>query len=58
MSTEPNTGLTFTQEIFLAIRRDGKLIAIEEQNGHITRYQTTVADRTASAEIFGTNKVK
>lgn len=54
---EPNHGLTFSQENFLAIRKDGQLIAVEEQNGHITRYVTTEATRADSIGIFGADKV-
>ena len=55
---EPNTGLSFSHESFLTIRRDGQLIAIEEQNGRITRYITTEATKADSLSIFGADKVK
>jgi hypothetical protein len=56
--TESNSGLTFSQETVLAIRRDGQLIGIELQNGHIERYKTSEATKTDSLEIFGADKVK
>jgi len=55
---ESNNGLTFAQEIFLATRRDGKLVAIESQNGHITRYTTKEATKADTLEVFGLNKVQ
>ena len=54
---EPNHDLTFSQEIFMAIRRDGKLEAVELQNGHIERYIVREASRSDSLEIFGADKV-
>jgi hypothetical protein len=35
------------------IRQDGKLIAIELQNGHIERYTAEEAPRAKSLSIFG-----
>ncbi|MDE2233681.1 MAG: hypothetical protein KGJ90_06290 [Patescibacteria group bacterium] len=58
ITMEPNTGLEFRLETFLAVRRDGELIAIEEQNGHIIRYMTREATRTDSLQAFGADKVK
>jgi hypothetical protein len=58
MTPEPNNGLTFTQESVLTIRRDGELIAIEIQNGHIERYITEIATRAKSMEILGADKVQ
>jgi hypothetical protein len=55
---EPNHGLTFSQEVFLAIRRGGKLEAVELQNGHIERYTCEPASKTQSAELFSLNKVQ
>jgi hypothetical protein len=43
MPPEPNHGLTFQQETVMTIRQDGKLVAIELQNGHIERYTTEEA---------------
>jgi len=37
MPIEQNHGLTFQQEVVMTIRQDGKLVAIELQNGHIER---------------------
>lgn len=56
MPREQNTGLTFTQETVLAIRQDGKLIAVEIQNGHIERYACEEATRARSMAIFGADK--
>jgi hypothetical protein len=50
---EPNHGLSFAQETVMTIRRDGQLIAIEIQNGHIERYTTEEATRTKSLAVFG-----
>jgi hypothetical protein len=53
---EPNDNLTFQQETVMTIRQDGKLIAIELQNGHIERYTTEEATRAKSLGIFGADK--
>ena len=53
---EPNNGLTFQQETVMTIRQDGKLIAIELQNGHIERYTTEEATRAKSLAVFGADK--
>jgi hypothetical protein len=58
MNPEPNHGLTFAQEIFLAIRRDGELIAVESQNGHIQRYVTKEAMKADTLSIFGADKAQ
>jgi hypothetical protein len=56
MNPEPNHGLSFAQETVMTIRQDGKLIAIELQNGHIERYTTEQATRANSMQIFGADK--
>jgi hypothetical protein len=57
MNPEPNHGLSFSQEVFLTIRRDGELIAIEEQpNGHTLRHVTKIATRADSLAVFGADK--
>jgi hypothetical protein len=54
---EVNNGLEFTKEVFMAIRRDGELVAVELQNGGIHRYSVKEATVVETEEIFGTNKV-
>ena len=55
---EPNNGLTFAQEVFITIRQDGQLVAIEEQNGTIHRYMTSEATRSDSLKLLGADKVQ
>jgi hypothetical protein len=55
---EPNNGLTFKQEIFLTIRKDGQIVAIEEQNGTIQRYKVELANKADTNEIFGVDGIK
>lgn len=56
MPPESNNGLTFAQETVMTIRRDGQLIAVELQNGHIERYITEEATRAKSLAVFGADK--
>lgn len=56
MRIEQNNGLSFQQETVMTIRQDGKLIAIELQNGHIERYTTEETSRAKSLAIFGADK--
>lgn len=58
MPAEQNHGLEFKLETVMSIYQDGRLVAIEYQNGHITRYKTTEATKTDSLDIFGVNKVR
>src|SRR5437762_12745156 len=48
MTIEPNHGLDVGQEIFMTIRKDGELVAIELQNGTLKRWVTEKADRENS----------
>lgn len=57
MPTESNHGLSFSQETFLTIRRDGKPEAIELQNGHIERYMVEPATRGKTLELFGADRI-
>lgn len=50
--------LTFKRIDCIGIYRDGELVCIEEQNGHITRYAVTPCDRKKSMEIYGVDKVQ
>lgn len=56
MPPEQNNGLSFAQETVMTIRQDGKLVAIELQNGHIERYITEEATRAKSLVVFGADK--
>lgn len=56
MPSEPNHGITFAQEVFLTARRDGELLFIEEENGHITRYAIQKTNRSISMQLFGADK--
>ncbi len=58
LSMEQNSALTFSQEVFFTIREDGELVAIEEQNGHVTRFTVSKADKAATLKIFGADKVR
>jgi len=54
---ESNNGLTFSQESFITYRKDGEIVAIEEQlTGLIVRYATKAATRQQSLEILGADK--
>ncbi len=54
----PESGITFTEETFICIRKDGELVGIESENGHITRYETIKTTRTKSREILGIDRVQ
>lgn len=58
MTPESNSGLTFTREDVVCIWRDNELVAIEQQNGHITRYMTREATKADSMQLLGLDKVK
>jgi hypothetical protein len=56
MPLEPNHNLTFAQEVVMTIRQDGRLVAIEIQNGHIERYMAEEATKANSLALFGADK--
>lgn len=49
--------LTFSNENLRVFRRDGKIVAVEERNSHLTRYITKEAGNREDDEIFGTGMV-
>ncbi len=51
-------GITYKRIDCIGIYRDGSLVAIEAQNGHIERWATKPCDRKTSMEIFGVDKVQ
>lgn len=54
---DSNTGLEFGIDTFRTITRDGELVAIERENGHIERYITERSTNAKSNEIFGVKRV-
>lgn len=58
MPVEQNNGLAYSLETVVCVRQDGQLVAIELQNGHITRYMTKEASRQDSLHLFGLDKVQ
>lgn len=50
-------GLTFTLESMICYWRDGELVAVEAQNGIITRWQTQKMSRGQSLALFELDKV-
>ena len=56
MAIEPNHGLEFGQEIFMTVRKDGELVAIELENGTLERWLTEKSSREGSLRVFGADK--
>jgi hypothetical protein len=47
-------GITVTEELFLAFRnQDGELLAVEQENGEITRHITEKSSSGKSARALG-----
>ena len=45
--------ITYTQEIFFCTYKEGELVLVEKQNGHIERYSTEPATRGKMMQIHG-----
>jgi hypothetical protein len=52
-----NLVCTLENHLTFRDKTTGKILAIEQQNGHIERYDCTPATNTSSNELFGVNKV-
>lgn len=55
---EPNNGLTFQSKEFLAYYIDGKLVAIEDENGHVERYLTEPSSKHKWKVLLGLDKAQ
>lgn len=58
MPKEENHGLTFASKEFIAYYKDGELVAIEDENGHVERFLTQPSSRHQWKELLGLNRAQ